>query len=134
MLKPTTQKIILFWFVKYLVFYIFMMFRNNNYALIQIDELRSCEDIFYYLWIFLFFPIFCTILFSLPICYSFKVKHLAYFFIIIAFTLIAEYIFYTWAASQSDLINGLYNGIISVLFFLLFFKRSISDMLRGNQN
>lgn len=124
-MKPTTQKIILFWFVKYLVFYIFMMFRNNNYTLIEIDELKSGGALVYYLSIFLYLPIFCTILFSAPICYSFKVKYLAYFLIIIAFTLIAEYLFYTWAASQSDLINGLYNGIISLIFFILFFKRQI---------
>jgi hypothetical protein len=132
MLKPTVLNILLFWFVKYIAFYVLMMFKNKNYSLIRLGDLKTGEDWFYYLWIFLFLPVICMIVFSAPVYLSFKKKGLIYFALIIAVVLITEYLFYTWSASQTDLMNGVYNGIISLLFLVLIFYRHISILYQQN--
>lgn len=125
MLKPRVPNILLFWFVKYIVFYILLMFKNNNYGLLKVNEIKNGEDLFYYLWLFLFLPIVCMVIFSAPVYFSFKVKGPIYFSLIIIAVLVAEYLFYTWSASQANLMNGVCNGLISVAFLLLFFYRYI---------
>jgi hypothetical protein len=130
MLKPTFKNILLYIFCKYLLFYVFMMFRNNDFALIYITELKTLQDLFYYLWIFLFFPILISVLFLIPIYYSFKAKSIVHFAIRISLILIVEYFIYTYLASQKDLINGVYNIIISILFLGLFFYKHIASMFK----
>jgi len=132
MLKPTVLNILLFWFVKYIALYMHLMFKNNNYALLKVNEIKNGGDLFYYLWLFLFLPTICMIVFSAPIYFSFRVKSQIYFTLIIAAVLIAEYFIYTWSASQANMMIGVYNGIISLLFLLMFFFRYISILCRQN--
>ncbi|CCB70036.1 Hypothetical protein FBFL15_1998 [Flavobacterium branchiophilum FL-15] len=109
-----------------------MMFKNDNYALISLGNLENFQDIFYFLFIFLLLPITNIIFLSLPIYYSFKVKNLYYFLIIIFLILAVEYTLYTYMASQSNLLNGIYNGILSLFFLFLFFSRSIFEISKKN--
>ncbi len=125
MLSPRIPNILLFWIVKYVAFYVFMMFKSNNYFLIKVNDIKNGSDLFYYLWLFLFLPVVSMIILSAPLYFSFKVKGLIYFLLIISVVLVAEYLIYTWSASQANLMNGVYNGIISILFLLLFFHRHI---------
>jgi hypothetical protein len=125
MLKPNFKYIPLFFLIKYFLFYIFLMIKNNDYTLIQITSLKNSEDVFFYLWLFLFLPVSCTILFSAPIYFAFKVKHGIYFILLVTAFLMAEYFFYTYFASPLDLMNGVYNAIISLLFFVAFFFKYI---------
>jgi hypothetical protein len=131
-MKPSLLNITVYWFSKYIAFYLFMMFRNKNYALITINDLKTGEDLFMYLWTFLFFPIVCMILFSIPLYFSFKAKAFVYFVLIVFAVLFAEYFIYTYLASQTDLMNGIYNGIISILFLAFFFFRHISNCYKQN--
>ena len=130
MIKPKIQNILLFIFVKYLVFYILLMFKNENYALVSLDELNSFQDVFYYLVIFLTLPIVFSILLLLPIYKILKLRNLYYFIGAIIGLLIFEYFVYTYLASQSNFWNGIYNGMLTILFFGLFFYRSIKANLR----
>ncbi len=132
MFRPSFIMILLYWFLKYIAFYIFMMFRNKNYALIMVNDLKTGEDLFMYLWTFLFFPIVCMILFSIPLYFSFKAKAFVYFVLAVFAVLLAEYFIYTHLASQTDLMNGIYNGIISILFLAFFFFRHISNFYKQN--
>lgn len=125
MFKPTILNIFLFWLLKYFVFYIFLMFKNNYYALVMIYEIKNGEDLFYYLWLILFFPISFMMLFIIPLIYTFKIKNIFLFLLLIVIFLIFEYIIYTKLASTTDLMNGVYNGIISVIFLFLFFYKHI---------
>lgn len=134
MFKPTFLKILIYIFVKYLFFYIFMMFKNDNYALVSIGQLDGFQDIFYYLFIFLSLPIINIIVLSLPIYYSFKVKNIYYFSIAILLILVVEYSLYTYLASQANLLNGVYNGILSLLFLFIFFSRSIFEVSKKKTN
>ena len=129
MLRPLFRNILLFFFVKYFLFYILLMFKNKDYSLIQISSLQSSQDVFYYLWIFLFLPILSIIFFSVPMYFIFKVKSGVNFILLMSAILVAEYFLYTYFASQADLMNGVYNGIISLLLLWLFFFKDISLIL-----
>jgi hypothetical protein len=127
-MKISGGKILIYLLLKYFMFYVFMMFKNSNYALIEIENLNSFGDLFYYLWIFLFLPIVCFILFYRPIYYSFSKRNLNIFLLINVGVLIAEYILYTYFASQSNLFNGMFNAIISLLCYLLIFRKEIREL------
>lgn len=131
MLRLTIRNILLFFFVKYLLFYILLMFKNHNYTLIQISRLKNFQDVFYYLWIFSFLPFISVILFLAPIYYSFKVKNSFYFIILIIAFLVAEYFVYVhFTSNKYPDINGLFNEIISLLLFFLFFFKRIALIFR----
>ncbi len=129
MMKLTFKNVLLYIFLKYLIFYVFLMFKNGNYALIRLNDLKTPGDWYYYLWIFLSLPVINAILFSAPIYYSFKFKSLFFFALLIGAVFVAEYFLYTYLASEADLMNGVYSGIISILLFILFFYRHIVSML-----
>jgi len=133
MLKSSVVNILLFWFVKYVVFYVFIMFKNSNYALLKVNEIKTGEDLFYYLSLFLFLPVVSTIVFTAPTYYLFKVKGMGLFLLIAALILVVEYFAYTWLASQANLMNGIYNGIITVLIFLLFFYKPMNLVFEQGQ-
>ena len=124
-MKPSLVNILLFWLAKYLGFYVFMMFKNSNYALLKMNGIKNKDDLFYYLWLFLFLPVVSILIFSVPMYFSFKVKSSIYFTLIVSAILVIEYFLYTSLASQSNLMNGVYNGIISILFLVLFFYKYI---------
>jgi hypothetical protein len=122
------RKILLFMLIKYIMFYVFMMFKNNNYALIQIDQLENLNDVCWYLWMFLSLPVICFILFAGPIYHSFSKRNLNTFILIIVGVLIAEYFIYTYLASTSNWFNGLFNAVISVICFSLVFRKEIGEL------
>lgn len=128
MLKPSVLNILLFWFVKYILFYLLQMFKNGNYALIEFSKLRTDEDWYYYLWIFLFLPVLCLLIFTAPMFFSFRIKTPFYFTLTILAVVVVEYALYTWLASQADYTNGLYNAMLTVLVFLLFFFKRIKTI------
>ena len=127
MLKPVIRNILFYLLLKYILFYIFMMFKNNNFYFINPD-IRSGADLFYYLWVFLFLPVLCMFIFSVPLYFAFKRKNVIYFILITSAFLVIEYFLYTYLASQMNLVNGIYNGIISLVLLLLFFFRSIGGV------
>lgn len=124
MFKASFRNILVYLFLKYIAFYVFMMFRTHIFYLVN-PEIRSVVDLYYYLWMFLFLPVMCMLLFSAPIYFAFRLKNVVYFVLIIIAFLIAEYFMYTYSASQTNLMNGVYNGVLSILFLLLFFFKRI---------
>lgn len=133
MFKPVYKNIWLFFFVKYLVFYLILMVKNNDFTLIQLSELKTFQDVFYYLWMLLFLPVLGFILFSVPIYYAFKQKRIIYFILFIGLTLVAEYFMYTYFASQLNLVNGVYNGLLSLVFLSLFFFKHINLLVKQRE-
>lgn len=131
MLKPTVLNILFFWLVKYIVFYVFMSFKNN--VLVSIDDIRRGEDLLYYLWIFSFLPITAILILSAPMYYVFRFQTALSSLLILTITLIAEYLLYTWLASQADLMNGVYNAIISLLVFTLFFFKKLKNIFNQHK-
>ena len=127
MIKPKIVNIVFYFFIKYSIFYIFMMFKNNDFTLIQINFLKNATDWFFYLWTFLFLPVVCSFLFSIPIYFIFKIKGSNYFILLMSIILIFEYSLYTYLASQADLKNGVYNAFLSIILLSIFFKTRLQS-------
>ena len=124
MLKLTFKNTLLYIFVKYLLLYVFLMFKSKDYSLLNLANLKNVQDWFYYLWLILFMPIVSMILFSWAIYFTFKVKNRAYFVILLSLIFIAEYFVYVFFTSNKHIdVNGVINTIIGlILLILLFFK------------
>ena len=134
MLKPNFINIVFYFFIKYIAFYVFMMFKNNDFTLIQLIELRGFNDWVFYLSTFLFLPIVCSIVFGIPLIYIFKKKDAIYFTALVSILVMAEYLLYTYFASQLDLTNGIYNGVLTLLFLVLFFYKGILWLFKSNNS
>jgi len=106
------------------------VFKNKYVLMLQIGRLKAFGDVFSYLWIFLVLPNLSSTLFLAPIYFTFKIKNGIYFILCIGLILTAEYFVYTCLATQADLKNGIYNGLISLLMLILFFYKSISLILK----
>lgn len=130
MFESNIKKILLFIFLKYLVFYLVMMFKNGNYALISLNELKTTQDVFYYLWIFFFLPILISILFVAPLNYAFMAKRGTIFIAIIVSFFILEYFIYIYLASQANLINGILNTLVGLIIFIILFYKTIFSRLK----
>ncbi|WP_340064752.1 hypothetical protein [Ascidiimonas aurantiaca] len=47
---------------------------------------------------------------------------------------LAEYALYTWLASQADFTNGMYNGALTILLFMLFFFKRVKAIINKYEN
>ena len=124
MIKPNLLNITLCIFAKYLIFYFILMFKSNDFYLLN-PGIRDGNDLFYYLWMFMSLPIIISILFATPLYYIFKTKKAAYIICSIILFLVIEYFLYTFLESQLDKWNGIYSGIIGISLFLVYFYKSI---------
>lgn len=127
MFKVSFKNVLLYILLKYLLFFIFAMFMTNNFKLLHFYNLKTGEDWFLYLWLVLFFPVLSMILFSAPIYFSFRLKRIGYFILTISAILVAEYFVYVFFTSEKHVnMKGVYNGVISLLVFYLFFFKQIN--------
>lgn len=127
MKHPTFLKICICIFLKYMVFFLFLMFKSKNYYFISPD-IRDASDLFYYLWLLLSLPVLAIMTFGVPLYYSFGVKSILLFFLIVLLLIAGEYFLYTYLASSLDFTNALYNALFTILFFGLFFYKEIRFM------
>jgi hypothetical protein len=125
MLKPNVINVIAFFFIKYVTFYIFLMLLNQNYSFIRIDQLRTGQDVFYYLFLFLFLPVVMTVLLILPVYLSFKIKNIFGFSTVFLIVLALECVIYTWSTSQRITLYSFYNLMVSLIVFCVFFYKAI---------
>lgn len=123
----TFKNVLLYILLKYFIFYIARMIKMNDYRFLRINELRDAGDWFYYSWLILFLPIVSMILFSAPIYYSFRLKNIFLFSVAILSIFVAEYFVYVyWTSNRHIDMNGIVNGVIGLLLFILFFFRHIT--------
>ena len=134
MLKPKFSNVLVFLIVKYIVFFVVLAFVGNRFKSLVIKNSENTGELIsntgYYSLYILLYTLIGVIAFSLPIYFIFKVKNPIYFVFLISVILIVEYLLYTYLASTTDLMNGIYNGIVSVVFLLLFFYQYIALILR----
>ena len=113
------RQVAIFFFLKYILFYVFLMLKNKNYQLIRTDSFTSWQDWFYYLFLILFLPTIELILFYPFIHWLLKVKNKITFWVTLIPFLAVEYLFYTYLASSSNWENGIYNSLFSVVAFFV---------------
>lgn len=131
MKNPSFLKISCYIFLKYLAFSVFMMFKNKVYYLVN-PGIRNGGDLFYYLWTFFSLPLSVILIFSFPLYYAFRTKNKLLFLTLIGIFILGEYFLYTYLASPSDLTNGVYNGLLSCMFLVLFFPNHFKS--RSSKN
>lgn len=125
------KKVALFFFLKYLVLYLFLMVKNSNYKILKPSNYSSLEDISYYLLLFLPLPIIMLLVFSVPIYYSLKSEKTLFFTGVFVLFLVLEYFIYTHLTSQQHIDkNGLFNALISLLVFTVVFREKIKLLMK----
>jgi hypothetical protein len=129
MLKPSIKNIILYLLVKYVIFFIFLALVNNRFKSLVIDNSVNEHDLvvntFYYVLYVLIFIFFLVLIFLFPLYFAFKLKHPLYFILLIIAFLSVEFFVYTYSASQKNLVNGIFNAILSLIFLFIFFFKEI---------
>lgn len=131
MMTPRYINILFYIFIKWIVTYIIFMFLTSNYSMIQMNNLRTIEDIFYYLWLVLFMPVMSMLIFSLPYFLSFKASNSFVFLSSITIIIVIEYLHYVYFNSQKlyDK-NGIIFILIGSLIFYFLFSKSIRKQIR----
>ena len=126
--RPTYSRICLSILLKYLFFYTILMVLNNDFKLLQINNIHDGGDLFYYLWIVLFFPIVDFILFSAPLYLSFKIKYFVNFTCVFVLILIVEYFVYAFFTSQKIYSrDSLIKVIINIIVLFIMFRKKINN-------
>jgi hypothetical protein len=129
MLKATFKNILLFILLKYLIFILSAMIFTGNYKLLEIQNIKTAEDLFYYLWLVFFFPVVAMIFFSCPLYFSFRIKSHFLFVFCIAGIFLSEYLVYVYFTSaQYFNMKGVLNLILSITFFFFLFHREILNI------
>jgi ABC-type Na+ efflux pump permease subunit len=127
MLKPTFLNICISIILKYLIFYILLMIINDEFKLLQVNNIKNGQDLFYYLWIVLFFPIVDMILFATPLYYSLRAKSL-FSVLGIVTILVIEYFIYAYFTSQKVFNQDAFlKMIISMIVLIIFFHKTIKS-------
>ena len=126
MLKPTLKNILIYLFVKYLIFFIILAFLGGRFKSIVIANSENKQQIFsnsvYYFLQIAIFSFLLMLIFSIPMYGIFKIKNWIYFVPMIILFLVTGYLFYTYLASQTDRMNGIYNGAISIILLIFFLQ------------
>ncbi|MGY0427012.1 MAG: hypothetical protein ACWIPI_09345 [Polaribacter sp.] len=105
------------------------MIKDSNYELLKISNFKSGQDILYHILLFAPLPLISTVIFTIPLYYSFKIKNLIVFIGVFLLYLILEYLIYTYLTSQKPVdVNGVYNVLISIIVFSLMFIKSIKGI------
>lgn len=130
-MRPKFSQIALYLFTKYFIFYIFMMFKNNDFKIFEIDNLRQGHTLTYFIFIMLPLPIVSMILFSIPLFFLLKLRNIIYIVVSLFIFLLADYFVYVILTSRNFIdLNGFYSGVISLLFFFLFFYKYFKTTIR----
>jgi len=104
---------------------------NNDYRLMEWSNLKGGHTFTYFLLIMLPYPLINMFLFSAPVYFSFRIKDRIYFILAMVALIMAEYIVYLLFTSESHIdIRGVCNGIITLVFFILFFFKTIKSIFR----
>jgi len=139
MIKPSFLKIILYLFVKYLVFFTVLAFLDNRYKNIVINNSKYADDIvinsIYYIVEVLFAVLLYIVIFFLPLYLLLKIKNILFLLLAFLLLIIIEYFVYEATSSYIHMdIDGIINEIISFIFFFVFFGKFIVLLAKGEIN
>lgn len=121
-------KICIFFLIKYIFFYIFLMFKNNNFKLLEWHNLKSGASITYFILMMSVPIILCIMICSIPLYWALRSNNIVIFPFLIFLVFSLEYFVYVFMTSQKYFYdpNGIYNIIISLIFFIIFFHNNIN--------
>ncbi len=129
MLKPAYWKVVLFLFVKTIVFSFMIAFVDNRYISYVIDPHRGGSipgnTIYYINYILIFGVIPSIIIFSAPIYFSFWIKRPLFFIAAIAAIFSLDYLLYSRMDGFANNMEQYYFWISNVFCFSVFFYRPV---------
>ena len=129
MLKPKYWKVVLFLFVKTIVFCFMIAFVNNRYISYVTDPHRGGSmlgnTIYYINYILILGVIPSIIIFSAPVYFSFWIKRPLFFIAAIGAIFSLDYFFYSRLQGFANNMERYYFWISNVCCFLVFFYRPI---------
>lgn len=134
MFKVSFFNSVYYLFVKYAVFFFVLAFIGNRFKNAVINNAETTTELMklslgYVLYI-LFYMFFLVLFFSIPLHFIMKIENKIYFVLsMIAFFAI-EYFSYTYLFSPSDKMIGIYNLIIGIVVFVLFYYKSIIQLFK----
>ena len=121
MLQPTIRHVVLYFLLKYLLFYAGNIVYQGSYKWLDLSNLKSGQDVFYWLWVFGFLPVVSILLFAVPLSLILRLSRPVSFSCALAGFAVVDYAFYVFLNSQKPLdAYGFYHEIIglAVLAFL----------------
>lgn len=127
-LKLTILKTLIYFLAKYIIFYLFLAVKNNDFYFFEVSNMKY----FMYWWLLLSLSLFCFLIFCIPIFLVLKSKNKSIFITFFLLMLVSEYLIYTYLESQLDLLNGIYNEIIGLLLFIVIFYKQIKIVFAKN--
>jgi len=132
MLRPTLKNIILFWILKYVGFFIFILVYFNvlgiftptfigmdGSELVIVSLLISFGVYFYSIFI-------GVLLLCLPLYYAFHVRSRGLKFFLLFVILQLEFTYMSWLFSGEDFRFSAVNELISLIFILLLFYKDLT--------
>ena len=126
MLKPTICNVVLYFLVKYLLFYAGNIVYQGSYQWLDLSNLKTRQDVFYWLWMFGFLPLVSIILFAVPLSLILRLSRFVSFGCALAAFVVADYAFYVFFNSQKPLdAYGFYHETIGLLVLAFLFNGHI---------
>ena len=107
MLKATFKNIIFYIIIKDILFYVFLMFKNSNFKLIELENVIKGYSLMYVAMIIVPFTLFKIVIFTKPIQMALNLNKTIFAFALFVFLLLIEYSSYVYMTSQQIYdING----------------------------
>lgn len=127
-MKATLLNILVYFIVKYLLFYLIFLVYHGNYTLLEIENIVNGSSLLYFIIMLLPLPVLSIILLAYPLYWSFRLKNGFLFIFLVVSIFVAEYFIYEYLTSDRGITRY-------VLFFLslillgVLFKREIKSKL-----
>ncbi len=126
MLKPTICNVVLYFLVKYLLFYVGNIVYQGSYQWLDLSTLKTGQDVFYWLWMFGFLPVVSIVLFAVPLALVLRLTRPVSFSCAVGAFVMVDYAFYVFFNSQKPLdAYGLYHEIIGLVVLAFLFHGRI---------
>lgn len=138
MRRPPFLNVLLFLFVKYMIFFMVLALLDSRFKTIVLDNSHDVDGVwinsFFYLIEVLWAIFLLILILIIPLYILLKLKNTTYLLISFFAWVIIEYIIYEYGTSYVHLDkNGVIDGIISVLFLFVFFGRYIISLKSNNE-
>lgn len=120
--------------IKYTVFFIYLAFLGNRFKNIVINNAQTSAELMrlsfgYVLQVFLFMLL-LVLIFSIPFYFIMRLKSKIYLVLAMIAFFSIEYFVYTYLASPSEAMLGIYNLIIGVVVFIIIYQKSITQIFK----
>lgn len=128
---PSLNRVAAFLGAKYYAFFIVLAFLGNRFQNSVLLNSHGAGEVlsstFYYFVYIGWGVLLLGIALVFPFFFVFKIRSKPVLLAGLVILLLAEYGLYTWSASSLDPWNGFYNGLVTVIFLVIFFRPAFNS-------